>query len=95
MKRFIVAVLAAFSFVYAMGLGNRSAQNMKKLMNAEFAISEFYVDSVNGEKLVEDAIRGKFRESLEDSRIQKTYKTKVGVMIGVIALALYLFLNYV
>lgn len=58
MKRFIVAVLAAFSFVYAMGLGNRSAQNMKKLMNAEFAISEFYVDSVNGEKLVEDAIRG-------------------------------------
>lgn len=58
MKRFIVVVIAAFSFVYAMGLGNRSAQNMKKLMNAEFAISEFYVDSVNGEKLVEDAIRG-------------------------------------
>ena len=43
----------------------------------------------------EDAIRGKFRESLEDSRIQKTYKTKVGVMIGVVALAVYLFLNYV
>ncbi len=43
----------------------------------------------------EDSIRGKFRESLEDNRAQKTYKTKVGVMIGVIALAIYLFLNYV
>ena len=43
----------------------------------------------------EDAIPGKIRETLEDSRIQKTNKTKVGVMIGVIALAVYLFLNYV
>ena len=43
----------------------------------------------------EDSIRGKFRESLEDNRAQKTYKTKVGVMIGIIALAIYLFINYV
>lgn len=35
-----------------------TAQNMKKLMNAQYAISEFYVDSVNRGKLVEDAIRG-------------------------------------
>lgn len=31
---------------------------LKKLMNAEFAISQFYVDSVNENKLVEDAIKG-------------------------------------
>lgn len=33
-------------------------RSMKKLMNAQFAVSEFYVDSVNDEKVVEDAIRG-------------------------------------
>ena len=32
--------------------------NMKKLMNAEFAISQFYVDGVDEDKLVEGAIRG-------------------------------------
>lgn len=32
--------------------------NLKKLMNAQFAVSAFYVDSVNEEKVVEDAIRG-------------------------------------
>lgn len=31
---------------------------MKKLINAQFAISQFYVDSIGSDKLVEDAIRG-------------------------------------
>lgn len=33
-------------------------KHLKKLMNAEFAISQFYVDTVNEEDLVEDAIKG-------------------------------------
>ncbi|MGN1237954.1 MAG: S41 family peptidase, partial [Muribaculaceae bacterium] len=39
--------------------GNVSGQTqIKKLLNAHFAISQFYVDSVNNDKLVEDAIKG-------------------------------------
>ena len=33
-------------------------QAMQKLLNAEYAISSLYVDSINEEKLVEDAIKG-------------------------------------
>lgn len=35
---------------------------MRKLQTAEFAITQLYVDSVNEEKLVEDAIRGMLKE---------------------------------
>lgn len=48
-----VALCVAFTI-----FAQPSAKNMKKLMNAEYAISEFYVDSVKEDKLVEDAIRG-------------------------------------
>lgn len=57
-RRFIITAFLVLNAVVAMGADPAAARNMKKLMNAEFAISEFYVDSVNGEKLVEDAIRG-------------------------------------
>ena len=33
-------------------------KQLKKLLNAEFAISQFYVDSVSDDRLVEDAIKG-------------------------------------
>ena len=33
-------------------------QAMQKLLNAEYAISTLYVDSVNEDKLIEDAIKG-------------------------------------
>jgi carboxyl-terminal processing protease len=39
-------------------------QQMQKLLNAEYAISTLYVDSVNEEKLIEDAIKGML-ESLD------------------------------
>ena len=39
-------------------------QAMQKLLNAEYAISTLYVDSVNEDKLIEDAIRGML-ESLD------------------------------
>ncbi|MGM9803442.1 MAG: S41 family peptidase, partial [Muribaculaceae bacterium] len=37
-------------------------KNIKKLLNAQYAISAFYVDSVNEDKVVEDAIRGILNE---------------------------------
>ena len=39
-------------------------QALQKLLNAEYAISTLYVDSVNEDKLIEDAIRGML-ESLD------------------------------
>ncbi|MDY2827961.1 MAG: peptidase S41, partial [Sodaliphilus sp.] len=33
-------------------------QGLQKLLNAEYAIKSFYVDSVNEDKLVEDAVEG-------------------------------------
>ena len=52
------AIVLAVGFVFGMEASDRSAKNMKKLMNAEFIISEMYVDSVSEDKVVEDAIRG-------------------------------------
>lgn len=57
MFRIILTILSVLT-VLNVTAASHSQKNMKKLMNAEFAISEFYVDSVNEDKLVEDAIRG-------------------------------------
>ena len=58
MFKIIQVLLFVLCTVPAAYSGNHSQRNMKKLMNAEFVISEFYVDSVNEDKIVEDAIRG-------------------------------------
>ena len=42
-----------------------------------------------------DSIRGKFRESLEDTKADKNSKMRMGIIIGVILVGIYLFLNYV
>ena len=43
----------------------------------------------------EDSIRGKFRESLEDTRADKNSKMRLGIIIGIIIVGVYLFINYV
>ena len=59
MKRNILLALILILGTFVMSADKKkSAQNMKKLMNAEFVISEFYVDSIDDTKLVEDAIKG-------------------------------------
>lgn len=56
--KLVLTMILALCSVAGAFAGKHSQRNMKKLMNAEFAISEFYVDSVNEDKIVEDAIRG-------------------------------------
>lgn len=56
MKKLFFLILALF--VSAAIVNVNGQKHLKKLMNAEFAISQFYVDSVNQDKLVEDAIKG-------------------------------------
>ena len=43
----------------------------------------------------EDSIRGKFRESLEDTRAEKNSKMRLGIIVGIIIVGVYLFINYV
>lgn len=57
MKRILYA-MALVAVVAMMPTSMSGQKQLKKLMNAEFAISQFYVDSVNEDKLVEDAIKG-------------------------------------
>lgn len=52
---FLVLAAAAFSISIN---GQRMSKSMQKLLNAQYAISSFYVDTVNEDKVVEDAIVG-------------------------------------
>lgn len=49
---------------------------MKKLLNAQYAVSTFYVDSVNEEKMVEDAIKGILSELDPHSSYSTSEETK-------------------
>ena len=57
MKRLAILFCIAITSVL-LAEGIEGQKQLKKLINAEFAISQFYVDSVNTDKLVEDAIKG-------------------------------------
>lgn len=43
----------------------------------------------------EDAIRGKFKGGIEDSREKKNHKVKIGIMISTIIAIVYIIFNYV
>ncbi|HAP50603.1 MAG TPA: peptidase S41 [Porphyromonadaceae bacterium] len=50
----LLAVMATLAAAAQRGM----PKSLQKLMNAEYAISTFYVDTLNDERLVEDAIKG-------------------------------------
>ena len=60
MKRIVCAtmLLLSISASAQFRINNREDSPLRKLQIAEVAISNFYVDSVDETKLVEDAIRG-------------------------------------
>lgn len=59
----IICLLAIPCFLYAQQRTIKiNEDQLRKLQTAEFAIAQLYVDSVNEEKLVEDAIRGMLKE---------------------------------
>ena len=51
-------------------------KQLKKLINAQFAISQFYVDSVNDDRLVEDAIKGMLNKLDPHSTYSNATETK-------------------
>ncbi len=67
----ITFVMMAFATV-----AQTMPQHMKKLLNAQYAINAFYVDSVNEAKTVEDAIRGILNELDPHSSYSTAEETK-------------------
>ena len=57
MKKLLTAVALLLTASITLS-GQRMPQNLQKLMNAVFGVTAFYVDSVDEEKVVEDAIKG-------------------------------------
>ena len=64
MKKILLAIPLCLALSLTSAAQRSMPQLLQKLLNAEYAISSLYVDSVNEEKLVEDAIRGML-ESLD------------------------------
>ena len=64
MKKILLAMPLCLALSLTISAQRTMPQAMQKLLNAEYAISTLYVDSVNEDKLIEDAIRGML-ESLD------------------------------
>ncbi len=58
MKKILFAVTMGLALSLTTTAQRSMPQAMQKLLNAEYAISSLYVDTVNEDKLVEDAIKG-------------------------------------
>ena len=63
MKKIAISIVLIIAFTAIVG-AQRHNGSMQKLLNAQYAISNFYVDTVNNDKLVEEAIKGML-ESLD------------------------------
>ena len=72
-------------------------EHKERLQQSEERVrKEFQMETENMKKhSFEDSIRGKFRESLEDTRADKSSKMRLGIIIGIIIVGVYLFINYV
>ena len=64
MKKILLAITTCLALCFTTTAQHSMPQAMQKLLSAEYAISSLYVDSVNEDKLVEDAIKGML-ESLD------------------------------
>ena len=64
MKKIPLAIALCLALSFTISAQRSMPQAMQKLLNAEYAISSLYVDTVNEEKLVEEAIKGML-ESLD------------------------------
>ena len=74
-KTHIFLGAAALLSISGIGYAQRINQN-HKLRMAEAAISQFYVDTVNENKLVEDAIKGMLEGLDTHSQYSNPYETR-------------------
>lgn len=64
MKKFAFTLIILVGFTVLVGAQYNRSGAFQKLLNAQYAISNFYVDTVNTDKLAEEAIKGML-ESLD------------------------------
>ena len=76
MKKILLAAPLCLALSLTVAAQRNMPQAMQKLLNAEYAISTLYVDSVNEEKLVEDAIKGMLENLDPHSSYTDTKETK-------------------
>ena len=77
MKRYIYLSLLCFFSFLPLSAQLKSDSPLRKLQIAEMAITNFYVDSVNEQKLVEDGIRGMLEKLDPHSTYTDAKETKV------------------
>ena len=76
MKRYIYLSLLCFFSFLPLSAQLKSDSPLRKLQIAEMAITNFYVDSVNEQKLVEDGIRGRLEKLDPHSTYTDAKETK-------------------
>ena len=64
MKKIAIAILLTTAFTALVGAQRMGSSSLQKMLNAQYAISNFYVDTVNDDRLAEEAIKGML-ESLD------------------------------
>ena len=67
MKKILFALPLCLAITLTSTAQRGMPQGMQKLLNAEYAIASLYVDTVNEDKLIEEAIKGML-ESLDPTR---------------------------
>lgn len=76
MKRIRIAALAIILISIAAATAQRMPKSLQKLLNAQYAITSFYVDSVNEDKVVESAIQGMLEQLDPHSQYTDAKETK-------------------
>ena len=76
MKTIKALLVLLLTIVAAASVNAQKLHPLRKLQLAEMAISQLYVDTVNQQKLVEDAIRGMLKELDPHSLYSTAKETK-------------------
>ena len=63
MKKIAITLILFVGVVTLVGAQYGRGGSMQKLLNAQYAINNFYVDTVNEEKLIEEAIKGRVQRN--------------------------------
>ncbi|MFI3239686.1 MAG: S41 family peptidase [Bacteroidales bacterium] len=72
----LLLLMAVVTSLFTVSAQNQNLTNINKLRTAEYFINEFYVDSIDEGKLVEDAIRGMISELDPHSQYTNAAETK-------------------
>lgn len=76
MKKILLAIVSIVLVSIFAATAQRMPKSLQKLLNAQYAITSFYVDSVNDDKVVESAIQGMLEQLDPHSAYTDAKETK-------------------